>query len=251
MGRGFDSHHRLRENNSMERDRLKRKLKRKAVRNTLLILCGIVLFLIVVFNFGTQLLINFSLLLTRDSNEPSSNSQDIAYIAPPDLNPVENATNSAKVTVRGTTTVDNATIELYVNGALEESANVNDKNEFTFENVLLEEGENEIKAKTVGENGKESSFSTPLNILYQNKAPELTIDYPSDGQTLKQNQQTIRGKTDPGASVTVNGFRAIVASDGTYTYDIKLQDGGNNLKVVSTDPAGNKIEKEINVTYAP
>jgi hypothetical protein len=235
----------------MERDRLKRKLKRKTFRNTLLVIIGIVIFLVVLFNYGTQLLIKFSLLLAREDTSVSQNSEDLNYIAAPDLNPVESATNSASITISGSTSIEKAKVKLYINNTLEETTSVTDKNEFIFKDVVLEEGTNEIKAKTVVENGKESSFSEPVTILYRNKAPDLSIDYPSNGQTLKQNQQTLRGKTTEGASVTVNGFRAIVESDGSYSYDIKLNDGGTELKVVATDPAGNKTEKSINVTFAP
>lgn len=212
---------------------------------------GVVFIVVILFNFGTQLLIQFSLLLARDGGEPTTKSQDLNYIAAPDLNPIESATNSAKIKVEGSTTTDKAQVKLYINNTLEDTTAVNEKNEFTFDNVLIEEGDNEIKAKTVSEDGKESSFSNAIHVTYRNKAPDLSIDYPSNGQTLKQNQQTLRGKTSEGSSVTVNGFRAIVSSDGSFTNDIKLQEGGNGIKVVSTDQAGNTTEKEINVTFAP
>jgi uncharacterized protein YfaP (DUF2135 family) len=189
--------------------------------------------------------------LTRDGSDNTQNTQEVNYIAAPDLDPAEEATNSARIKVSGTTSVDDSTIKLYINGTLEKSMKVNSKNEFTFKDVSIEEGANEIKAKTVAKDGKESGFSSPISITYSSKAPDLTIDYPAEGQTLKQNQQTLRGKTISGADVTVNGFRAIVESNGEFRYDIKLNDGGNSIKIVSTDDAGNKTEKEIHVTYAP
>lgn len=235
----------------MERDRLKRKLKKQAFRNTLFVVLGVVLVAVVLFTFGTQLLIGFSVLLTRDGSDTTNETQEVNYIASPDLNPVEEATNSAKIIISGTSSVDNATIKLYINGTLEKSTSINSKNEFTFKDVLLEDGSNEIKAKTVTEDGRESSFSSPFTINYTDKAPELTIDYPAEGQSLKQNQQTLRGKTVAGASVTVNGFRAIVEPNGEFSYDIKLNDGGNSIKIITIDQAGNKTEKELHVSYSP
>lgn len=235
----------------MERDRLKKRLKKQTLRNTLLVLFGIAILVVLLFTFGTQLLINFSLLLTRNGDETTNTTQDVSYIAPPDLNPVVSATNSASIEISGTSSVNDATIKLYVNDTLADSQEVTSKNEFTFKNVILEEGANEIKAKTVTKNKKESSFSSAQTVTYASKPPELTIDYPADGQSYKNDQQTVRGKTQPGASVTVNGFRAIVDSNGGFSYDIKLQQGGNSIKVVTIDTAGNKTEKEINVTFAP
>lgn len=234
----------------MERDRLKRKLKKKAIRNTLLILGGLIAFGVIIFMFGTQLLIQFSLLLTKDGSVTPNETQEVSYIAPPDLDPVADATNSAKMKITGTSTVENAVIKLYINGSLTDSVNVNSKNEFEFKSVILEEGSNEIKAKTEVD-GKLSDYSSSLNIVYQNEPPDLSIEYPADGQTLKNDNQTITGKTVAGASVTVNGFRAIVQPNGNFTYNIKLQNGGNNIKIVTTDTAGNKTEKEINVTFSP
>lgn len=235
----------------MERDRLKKHLKKKALTNTVFVLLGITIIGVLLFMFGTQLLINFSVLLTKGGNEQVNSTEDVSYIAAPDFDPIEEATNSAVIAVSGYSSVDDAQIKLYVNDVLEGTEKVNDKNEFRFANVQIEEGDNEIKAKTVTNNGKESSFTAPYTVNYSKEPPEVTIEYPADGQTLKQEQQRIRGKTKSGATVTVNGFRAIVEPNGNFSYNIKLNQGGNSLKVVATDPAGNKSEKEINVTYAP
>lgn len=201
--------------------------------------------------FGTQLLIQFSLLLTKDGSVTTNTTQDVSYVAPPDLDPIANATNSAKMKITGTSTVEKATIKLYINGSLTDSVKVNSKNEFEFKSVILEEGANEIKAKTEIENGKLSDYSSAITVLYQNEPPELSIDYPADGQTLKNDQQTITGKTVAGASVTVNGFRAIVQPNGNFSYNIKLHEGGNTIKIITTDTAGNKTEKDINVSFSP
>ena len=236
----------------MERDRLKKKLKKQALKNTLFVLLGIGAIGVLLVLFGTQLLINFSLLLTpRGNNDTTNFTQDLAYLAAPDLEPLGSATNSAKINVSGFSSVDNSQVKLYINGVLADTTRVNNKNEFTFRNVSLEDGENEVKAKTVADNGKESDFSSSFTIVYRNKAPELTIDYPQDGQTVKDNQQTLRGKTDAGSKVTVNGFWAIVDDKGSFTYNIKLQDGDNTLKLQATDPAGNTTDKELKVIFSP
>jgi hypothetical protein len=237
----------------MERDRLKKKLRRKAIQNTILVLLGLGILGFFLLTFGTQLLINFSLFLGPKGNatDNTTASQGVNYIAAPDLNPMEDATNSAKINVSGSSTIEKSTVKLYINGVLADTTKVNDKNEFSFKNISIDTGDNEIKAKTITAEGKESEFSSPVTVTYTNKAPDLSIDYPQDGQTLKDDQQTLRGKTTAGSKVTVNGFWAIVDGQGNFTYNIKLQNGDNTLKIEVTDDAGNKTSKEIKVTYSP
>jgi hypothetical protein len=252
MGRGFDSHHRL-NLKLMERDRLKKKLRRKAIQNTIFVILGLGVIAFLLLTFGAQLLINFSLLLGPKGNSTynTTDSQGVNYIATPDLNPMETATNSAKINVSGTSSVDKSTVKLYVNGILADTTKVNEKNEFNFRNISVDQGDNEIKAKIISPDGKESDFSAPQTITYTNKAPDLSIDYPQDGQTLKDDQQTLHGKTSAGAKVTVNGFWAIVDDQGNFSYNIKLQNGDNTMKLEAVDDAGNKTSKEIKVNYSP
>jgi hypothetical protein len=237
----------------MERDRLKKKLRRKAIQNTIFVVLGFIVIVILFITFGTQLLIKFSLLLGPKGNatDNTTTSQGLDYIAAPDLTPMGNATNSAKINVSGSSTIDKSRVKLYVNGVLADTTNINDKNEFNFQNIAIDQGDNEIKAKTVTPEGKESDFSSPITVTYTNKAPDLSIEYPQDGQTLKEDQQTLHGKTSAGSKVTVNGFWAIVDDQGRFTYNIKLQNGDNTLKIEATDSAGNKTSKEIKVTFAP
>ena len=59
--------------------------------------------------------------------------------------------------------------------------------------------------------------------------PMLNIDaYP---QSTNQKTVTIKGKTSPGAKVTVGQQTAQVASDGSFSVKITLQEGVNNLTV--------------------
>lgn len=187
----------------------------------------------------------------KGDTENITTSQGVNFVAAPDLDQMESATNSAKIHVHGTTSVDKSSIKLYVNGVLADTTKVNDKNEFSFSNVSVDEGSNEIKAKTVSDDGKESGFSEVQTITFTSKAPDLTVDYPEDGQRLKNNQQTLRGKTNAGSRVTVNGFWAIVDDKGNFTYNIKLSDGDNTIRLEATDQAGNKTAKEIKVNYSP
>ncbi len=199
--------------------------------------------------FGVNALVNFSLFFKHNSpNDVKSAKDDIAYIAPPVLNPMNEATKSAQIIVSGYAG-DKQDIKLYVNGKFIDKTTVNKDKQFTFQNVPLEKGNNEIKAKALTDKDKESDYSQILNINYIDKAPSLDINYPQDGQTISKGDSpiTVKGKTDPGVKVTINDFWAISNDDGSFSYSLSLHDGDNDIKIIATDDAGNQTTKEIKI----
>ncbi len=236
----------------MNKSRLNRNLEKQSEKTIFLSVVGSIILISVIVFYGLPMLIKFSLLLEKNnqSNVQVASSNSLDYIAPPFINPGSQATNSANITVSGTAK-KNESIELYVNNNLTDKTIVNDKGNFSFSSVNLQTGENTITTKAAT-GGKESDFSNSINIIYNNKPPQLSIDSPSDNQTFSggNNQQiTVTGKTDTDASVTVNGFWAVIDSSGKYSYSLKLQSGDNQIKVDALDSAGNKTEMERKVTY--
>ena len=237
----------------MSNSRLKKHLKQAALRNILLAIAGIIIVIVIAVQFGTQILIGLSLTLERfKNNKDVSTDQSIEYVAPPTLNPVESATNSAKTTISGYS-LPKQKISLYVNGYLTDETEVKRDKSFSFENVELKSGENDIKVKAEEENGSKSNYSELIKVYYADKPPSLDIESPADGQSLSKNQSPIKvsGKTDPTNKVTVNGFWAILDDEGKFSYTLPLQNGENKIKIEATDEAGNKITKEVKITYSP
>lgn len=201
-----------------------------------------------VATFGMDFLINFSLLVRRSANDASNTKADLAYIAPPVINPLSEATKSATIDISGYAG-DKQTVQLYLNGKMKDKTDVNKDNQFIFSNVTLEKGTNEIKFKAVTENKKESDYSPITKITYIDKPPSLDITSPQDGQGVSKDTSPwkVTGKTEANAQVTVNGFWAISKGDGSFYYMLTLQDGDNDIKVVATDDAGNQTTKEIHI----
>jgi bacillopeptidase F len=232
--------------------RLKKHLKQEAYKNVLLGTLGIVVVIVLLVLFGTKILVGFSLLvgnLTGASQDTDNVTQNSAtYIAPPALNPPFDATNSASITISGAA-APHEKISLYLNGEVVDSTTVKSDKSFTFTGVTLKDGDNSLKAKVMTDDNKESDFSNEVKIALINKAPSLSLDNPKDGQGYKKEESPIKvtGKTDPGVKVTVNDFRAIVDDQGTYTYLYNIHDGDNDIKVVATDDANNKITKEVKI----
>lgn len=234
--------------------RLNRTLEKRTKKNLYLSLIGIILVLFLLIKFGIPALINFSLFLTngKDQQLAEKVAKNQQIVLPPFINQTFTATNSANISLNGTA-ASHEKVELFVNNNFTDIADTKDDGSFNFQNVTLSNGSNSISTKAKV-NNIESDFSNIINVVYQSKAPSLTVDYPSDGQTFSGgNQQniTVKGKTDNSIKVTVNGFWAIVDSQGNYSYSLHLQNGGNQIKVIAQDSAGNQTEKDLNINFNP
>lgn len=223
--------------------------RKRSLRNTIIILMGIISLVALFFFYGIFLLINFSVFIGKLKGDKNIEPTIIAssYIAPPILDPLEDATNSAKINISGYASPDH-TIRLYVNGKYIDETDVSDNKSFIFRNVVLEDGENKIKAKAVISD-KESDYSQNIEIVYKNKEPNLEIFSPKDNQSISNgdSQVMVEGKTDPSVRVTINDYWAIIQTNGNFSYLLRLQKGENTIKIAATDDAGNKSEKEIKV----
>jgi hypothetical protein len=237
----------------MANSRLKSTIKRKAIHNIVLFVFGFIIIITILIIFGPNLLTNFSLLAEKmqgnTDTTASTNQQNDSFVAPPTLNPVVDATNSAQITVSGFAE-KNQTVSLYINGQLFDKTLVDDKNSFHFTSVTLQQGQNALKAKAENDSNKQSDYSNTLTISLIKGAPKLSIDQPQDGQGFSKSSSpsiNIQGSTDIGDNVTVNGSWAIVDDQGRYNYLYTLKDGDNDIKVIATDDAGNQTTKEIHI----
>lgn len=230
------------------RSRIRTHIKNQSRKSLL----GIILLLIILVLFGTQLLIGFAVVLDKikGKDEITTDAPNVKYIAPPVINPISDATNSKSIAISGYAGSQAVSVNLYLNNELVDETKPKSDKSFTFNNITLTPGENELKAKAITKEQGESSFSQVVKIKYLNKEPILEVSYPLDGQTVKKEESPIKisGKTDPNVRVTVNDFQAIVTDYGDFSYLYSLKDGENNLKINATDSAGNKTEKEIKVT---
>ncbi|MGH7202887.1 MAG: hypothetical protein ACREHC_00405 [Candidatus Levyibacteriota bacterium] len=234
----------------MKDSRLNSSLEKKAYHNIILAVLGAIILIIILVLFGTKLLIGFSLLTEggKGNTTTPQTQKSNTYVAPPTLDPVVSATNSAQIAISGTSLADQK-INLYINGNLVDNTIVQEDNNFNFPSVPLQNGQNSIKSIAVTKDNNKSNASNILSISLLNKPPELTIEQPQDGQGFDKNAGpvNIQGQTDPGSQVTINDFVGIVDDQGKFSYLYNLKDGDNDLKIVATDQAGNKTTKEIHI----
>lgn len=236
---------------SRRRSRLTLKTEKRTRKTILLTSLGILIILILLVKFGVNLLVGFSVFLAGTKNQTSTNSSSSSnsFIAAPVLNPLPNATNSANIIISGKSQSDK-TINLYINNDLKDTTQTDKNGNFSFTQTLST-GDNLIETKTE-QNNKSSDFSNSFTVSLKNSAPSLSVDSPSDGQSFSkdQNSVNVKGKTDSGVTVTVNGFWAIIDENNNFSYNLPLQNGDNQIKIVATDQAGNSIEKDLKVTYS-
>jgi hypothetical protein len=175
-----------------------------------------------------------------------------SVIAPPLLDPLPEATNTATIMVSGYGE-KNAKVAIYVNEKETKNASTDTDGKFLVLGVPIKDGDNTITAvNVVGQ--KESSPSSSYSVAYRNKAPKLEIKEPSDGDkfTSDKKEITVSGQTDDGdIRITLNGRFIVTNSSGSFKTTYSLSDGDNELDFKAVDMTGNSIEKKIKVTYYP
>ncbi|MDY0404828.1 S8 family serine peptidase [Virgibacillus sp. 179-BFC.A HS] len=178
---------------------------------------------------------------------------DVAYgeastVVRPEITTPEDGmfTNEENITVEGTAAPD-ATIQLLVNGEEAMMTDADSAGQF-FASVPLAEGENELLAVMVAEDGLEYQ-SEPVTVILDTKRPTLTIDSPQDGDVLTKRKVMVKGKTadEHIHEVKVNGKTADLTKDGKYAAEMILETGEQNIVVTAIDQAENTTTKRITV----
>lgn len=231
--------------------RLNRTTDQKTKKQIIIFAITIIVVLFIFFQFGPSLLSLIS-NVTGSNNGPVIVNNDKNTLESPFINSIPSATDSASITIAGTSAYSDAQVELYVNGDSYDTVPLSSDQSFEFEGVKLKDGINLIKAR-VEKGDKKSNFTQTYNVIYSQGAPKLDVSSPSDNQEFTRGDQTItvQGTTDPDNNVTVNNFRAVVDGSGNFSYYLNLSEGDNNVVIVAQSQAGKKTEKTLKVKYKP
>lgn len=170
---------------------------------------------------------------------------------PPYISPLPAATKDKKITVKGYS-LEGVLVKLFLNDKESGSNRADKESAFSFFNVELNEGLNTFYVKADAGGGIESLPSKTVSIKFLKTAPKLEVVEPADRASFSQkdNTITIHGRTDPAAIVTINGQKALVTSDGTFSYLFPLNDGDNKITVEASDEAENKTTVEKTVIFS-
>lgn len=94
---------------------------------------------------------------------------------------------------------------------------------------------------------EDSKESYPLGILDDITGPEINIAEPLDGIKTDLNRVAVKGTTEAGAKIWVNGTET-ENNDGAFEKIIDLKTGDNSVEVKAKDESGNSTTKTIVVT---
>lgn len=154
------------------------------------------------------------------------------------------STNASSVTVKGTT--DQSSV-LTINGKP-----VPVSNERFSATISLEEGPNSIVVASTDPAGNVRLVE--VRVVRDSNPPKLTVTFPEDGAIVKDPLVTVRGTTEEGALVKVNGGG--VSFDGrTFTAEVRLLiEGENTITIDAYDTLKNHVQMVFRVyldTTAP
>ena len=94
---------------------------------------------------------------------------------------------------------------------------------------------------------EDNEKSYPLGVLSDATPPEIKITEPLDGIETELLRVAVRGTTEAGAKVFVNGAEA-KNDNGNFEKIIDLKVGANTVEVKAKDDSGNLAKKSITVT---
>ncbi len=118
--------------------------------------------------------------------------------------------------------------------------------------VDLTPGRNDLSA-TIVQDAVESSFSPVVTYILDKDPPQIVLSSPKDGATINKGTVTLTGTTQPRTTLLArdgaNGtsISGQAGSDGTFSMDLPIDPGSNDIKITGTDPAGNVGEIALSV----
>lgn len=233
-----------------KRSRLARQESDEITRKTVVLGVITVLLFIFILVFGLPLLIKFSIFLGETKNNKSNQgTQKVIPPLPPRLILPFEATNSSEIIIKGVAE-PKLEVELLKNDIPLEKKEIDDKGDFIFENVGLDEGLNVFTAVVIGKDNGSSEVSKESRVVLDKNAPEMTMINPSEENvTVDYADFDVVGKSEKGVSVMVNNHVAIVDDEGKFKIKVQLNSGNNNIEIKVRDLAGNETKKNITIKY--
>lgn len=227
--------------------------RRKNKRNFLVTLIIIAILLYVALYWALPNLINIlgtagKVFKQTNKVEPIS---DKSSLAPPVLFIPYEATNSAKIDIKGYAS-SNSKVRIFLDNELKGETDVLEDGSFIVRNIELNLGTQDLFGKTIDDKGQESLLSKIVKITYDNERPILEITEPEDNKEIKDNRKVkISGKTEVGARVYVNSSQVIIDAEGKFQTEPSLNDGENILTIKAEDKATNYTEIIRRVLFKP
>lgn len=232
-----------------------RRLAKKTKRNFLvsILLIGFILFATINWilpNFISGL--GFIKGILQPSKQVVSSLEENPLLAAPVLYIPFEATNSSEINISGNST-PNSKVKLFLDDEEAQVVDVKDDGTFSFENISLSLGTNNIYAKTLDSQDKESLPSKTFQIIFDNEKPLLAINEPEDNKKIQGGEKSVKvsGKTEAGVKVLINDSQTIIDKDGNFSADYPINEGDNTITIKAIDLASNISEIQRKVIFQP
>ncbi|MFZ5376899.1 MAG: Ig-like domain-containing protein [Patescibacteria group bacterium] len=233
----------------MVSSRLTRKQQKDMTKQTL-ILSGLAIVILLLFIFVIlpgAINLFFKMI---DSNSGTVGNKDDVPPQTPVLFAPPTATNSASLNLTGYGEPDSKVVFVLDS---QEVAQVDVDAAGNFQHLLdFSQGDHNLTVYGVDEAGNESIQTKNYSIFIDTEKPSLELESPQPDSSieLKKNQLTVvKGKTEPGSKVYVNGRLTIANSEGVFSTTHLLNEGENKLEIKIVDKAGNENMQEIKVNF--
>ncbi|MCK5415317.1 MAG: hypothetical protein KAJ35_08040, partial [Thermoplasmata archaeon] len=112
--------------------------------------------------------------------------------------------------------------------------------------IDLEEGMNTITFTVEDEAGNAASQVT-YRIVLDTTPPDIRVDDPIGELKTKEKNYRIRGRTEEGSTLTIDGEQVTVNSDGTFNIQVDLVVGENTFHLEATDMVGLTSSTDVTI----
>ncbi len=117
--------------------------------------------------------------------------------------------------------------------------------------VRLQDGENSFELRAVDQAGNTARLTRRVELV--TTPPDILVTDPPDQSWFSSPIVTVRGEAPPDTTLTVNGQPVAVAPDGSFSYDLLLDEGENLIRITAADDVGNltTVERSVTVKTQP
>jgi hypothetical protein len=146
-------------------------------------------------------------------------------------------------------------VRVYVNGERVRERDLPSGDSFELTDIPLSQGPNLISAALVGDGG-EGPRSAEIGVVRDDQPAEIQITQPAARETIYSDSVLLRGRTEPGASVSITlagsgrEIETTLGEGGRFSAVLDLRMGNNNFVIRSVDVAGNRSSARITVVRA-
>jgi hypothetical protein len=135
-------------------------------------------------------------------------------------------------------------LQIVLNGAVIATNPIDDAGTFTGA-LALKEGANTISVVLMDK--RDVVATSSYSVTLDRTPPKLTIAVPQPDATVDMANVVVRGTTEAGATLTINGRSVIVLPDGSFTDSSNVSAGSLVITVIARDRAGNETTEKVNV----